>query len=403
MHEDKTIASRFENFGAEPSAELWAKIESGLVQKSGKKRFFWIFGLCSLAALLTTALFWNSNAQMAVGNTTSASKSTHQIGLNTNPIKNTVTYTSTVVNTSIKKQNELVNESKFKSPSAKIQANNKKNSSAKSNSPKSNDNENGNGNGKFLKDKNKMSLRSEINSQITESTIENNTETVEIADIIDSNKTKNTEPEPIAKSLEVIVLPEEKKKQKFELSFSFGAARGLKTPILFYQPPGSTQPSTYTPLSQTGSDYSIAYNPFVFQVLIGMDIKSRFRIYSGLSVVSYSYADYSFGTNEKGLSGPRVLFELPLLFDYKIINRPKWEWLIGTGMNTVYTPKSIDEGASFALTFQGHSALRYTIKENWQIAFQPTYRYQGSGFSGFSFPFYKKGMFGANIGIVRKL
>lgn len=394
MHEDKTLASRFENFGAEPSAELWSKIESGLVQNTAKKRFFWIFGLSSLTALIASALIWNSNAQMEVGKTTSVSKwSNHQIGGNTN--EGSVANNSIAATASITKQTKPTNETFFKSNTAGIAAHHKYNGRVKTKPTKNKS--------QLLNGENEIALPSEINLQTKESAIENNTKTVEMANIIDSTKAKTKELEPLAKSPDIVIIPEEKKKPKFEVSFSLGAARGLKTPILFYQPPGSTPPATYTPLSQTGSDYSIAYNPLMFQLLIGMDIKRRFRAYSGLSVVSYSYADFSYGTNEKGLSGPRTLLEIPVLFDYKIINRPKWEWLIGTGVNAVYSPKSVDEGASLAFTFQGHSALRYSVKENWQIAFQPTFRYQGSGYSGFGLPFYKKGMLGANLGLVWKI
>ncbi len=396
MQEDRPLASRFENFEAAPSAELWGKIGAGLVEKRKKRPvFWWFFG--SAATLLLALGVWHFNeGKYPVSEKVEVLSAQKSLGreVKTSPEKNGIQANSSKTNDApftdhISEFSQIPARSKGKSNIVSIP----KTSLAPSQM---------NNTGLDFEPRISSPIRVEEIIEIEKPLIVE----AEVDVIPPDLPTSEPRIDPIPE-LETNQAP---KVRGFEIGLVVGTGRGAKIYNNFIPitPPPPDMGSLYLLLDQESGNPNIDYwhptVPIQAQLLIGKDLGNRFRISSGLGWNIYQ-EKVRLKVPDSLLIGQRQHYlQLPLSLDFKIIKNQKIEWSTGPGFILGYNQfkNSTLKINRYTSNIQWQMALRFHLNKDWSTFLQPHYRYQLTDTDDGKSALYRNHFYGLNLGVVRR-
>ncbi len=399
MQEDRPLASHFENFEAAPSDALWGKIEAGLSEKRKKRPVLWWFWGSAATLILTLGII-----KFYSGENATLRSNGKQSRLNSveNKTETASKNTSISENPSVTKQtNGTKNPSKFEQKTFSKKVNSSPSSSLSTQKNKYSQNKN-----------ESLQTKAEITTEnLLAKTPKVETENIEPT-ITKSDSAQSDELSPNPPFTFVPKLEDEKllKVKGFELGFSFGFGRGERV----FNPPVPISPSTPPNTTITASfdqenvdpniNYWLPVVPIQLQFTIGKEIRKKFKATTGLGLSIYSEKTRLLVPDEFVNTRRNNVLQLPVSFDYKIIQKQKLEWTTGPGVILGYNRLKDSEQTinHFTTTLQWQTALRFHLKNNWSVFLQPHYRYQISDNYVLKSAFYHNHFYGLNLGMVRR-
>lgn len=389
MLEDKPWTSRFDNFGAKPSDELWNKIEAQLDKK--KKRglvFWWFTGLAGTALLVFGSLHFFSKeletssvvkknnhppaAKHSISKRSNAGNAFTQQTFAPNPVslkKSRAESVFTAWNTTQgedfleKEMFQRVKESK-----------------------------------KHRTDKNTVALSADNSNQIANP--------VQDKDTVVEESSSDTKMEMVTET-PVLKVPTTKGKG-FEFAISLGAARSEKVYAAKDQPYisiGSSVPDNNSLNFESGDssiNHILPFVPIQLQILVGKNLGRFVRVSSGLGLQLYSERTHYTAASVEASTKSLIFAQLPFLVDLKILSNEKWEWSAGSGVTLAYhrignTPEWIGH---WNMNWHLQTAVRFQFSPRWQAFLQPNYRLYTSKNALENSP-YRNKFIGLNLGLVR--
>ena len=391
MQEDKPLTSRFESFEAAPSDAVWQNIESQLGQKKKRRLVFWWTSVLAASVIFGLFLlpYFSSDSEPTT--------SKEIIRLNQNKSNETKTDAALEEQTIAKRKKSSLNSAGEK------YLNNIKTQSFVSPF----------GEKLTIQSKKKVKIEEPFLTpelvpvdtptpiaEIIKAELITDDSTINLVDN-DNNSNTLVQPEIELPDPQVI-------NKRWEIGLFVGAGRGNK--IIDFQPlpSPSINPADQNNLEATSlsgnTNYEQPVIPIQVQAIIARDLGKKLRLTTGLGFGLYRKNIRLFQEDELIKLTPLAQIHIPVLMDFKIIEKKKWEWTTGPGVLLGYRFNKLNNDNKHQLTtnLQWQTALRYQLKKDWSLSVQPHYRYQLGDNSPAKTVFYKNHFWGVNVGLIRK-
>lgn len=399
MRENNSLGDKFAGFTSEPNPGVWENIERSLDKKPRRRGFGWLILVgCVFAGIIV----WNFKGEapqktkyVSKENVTAKSSVQPQPGKKAeNKIVKQGLLTSKIHQSLIQKRNPKTNQA----------------GSAQSN----------------LTSFNKIEEPNSSDGLIAEIKPSENAANDSIPNTLteapkDKLLSENDIPEETAPA--VTVLPDssalsqqdaeigtvktEPRTYRWQLQVQTGAFMSRKDEILvppmndpYFEGSGNVGSGGYLPITLGNSGTVKPYRSIItnYGVLASYDLVSRWRITSGFSYQRY----YIYTLDDRTLLSGAHYIQIPVIADFKLLNKSRWEWSIGTGasLGYVFEKKSTGQFSSWRSDFIAQTSLRYALTQRILLQVQPQARFvfwdKEIGKAGKLSPWY----WGGNVGAI---
>ncbi len=386
MRENNSLGDKFAGFTSEPNPEVWENIERSLDEKPRRRVFAWIF---LVAGAFAGIILWNFQGEVAPKNTKYVSKENTMA----KPAAQSASPSKASAENKIA-QNELL-PGKFQSGSGQSLINKRilKASWAVPLQPN-------------LSSLNQMEEPNPTKGSTTElkaseNVINNSTVNTHIDAPKDELLSENTLKENASKqdSLDRSILPDSsvlsqqntavkiEKPQpricRWQLQAQIGAFGSRKEEMVvvpspydpYFEGTGNVVSGGYLPITLGNPNVIKPYRSILanYSVLASYNPISRWRLTTGFSYLRY----YIYTLDDHTLRSGAHYIQIPVIADFKLLNKPKWEWSLGTGASVgyVFEKKSASQFSSWRSDFIAQTSLRYALTQRMLLQVQPQARF----------------------------
>jgi flagellar basal body-associated protein FliL len=355
MQKDNSLHEKFSGFTSNPDPAVWNKIAEKLDEKPKRKGIaFWYFAAALLVSMVVIGgISWNR-----------FSSSEKQIAANTRTL-NEKNHDSTETATQQKTESKM--EVTINSTNTFISNKSTENTLANRVFVPKSDRVNFESNDKLKPDKEPVA------SDLSKEILKNERTDLNFLPLLHLDEKISRKSFAIHPNLREIRVA--RKESKFEIQLVAGSQTARSQSETWF----SSDPSFETLVSNISTGNSgqttITYLPIRFQfgILSAFNFSKRWRATSGVSWIQ----------NQRKMAGNSFFskvsngIQIPLVIDYKIIQRQNWEWSAGIGLNLAHTwtANTAEQSKYWDSEFLLQSTIRRRITSRFSIQLQPHARF----------------------------